>query len=262
MTSGRELYEIWAPHGGVWSPWTAPALFALVKCPDKSADVRVERAQLVWQQHATAHDTAIILDLPGAEAVKFGLGLAQNGYRPVVLINASPAPFHLVVTPSMRPPVVLDMQPIAQEICAGAPWLQELALPSDAPPVFILDSRRGTGTQPLRGDLFDNRWMVFAQDFPSARFLAEQKIKRVILVQVGRMQPLEDLSHVLLRWQEAGIEILAKQSGDASEASPIMVAKPSRFRAIWHRALAIMGFRRSNVGGFGGFVSRRWSGGG
>jgi hypothetical protein len=96
--------------------------------------------------------------------------------------------------------------------------------------------------------------MVFPQDFPSARFLVERKIKRVTLVQAEKTQPSEDLSHVLLRWQEAGIEILAKTNGDVGAPSGITVSRPSRFKASWYRALAIMGLRRSGVGGFGSFI--------
>ena len=81
-----------------------------------------------------------------------------------------------------------------------------------------------------------------------------QTIKRVMLVQTEKREPQEDLSHVLLRWQEAGIEMLSKASGDTSLPSRISVPRPSRFKASWYRALAIMGLRRSSVGGFGSFI--------
>ena len=136
----------------------------------------------------------------------------------------------------------------------GTAFLQKLTFASDAPPVFILDALRLRGTNPIRDDMFDNRWMVFPQDFPSARFLADKKIKQVTLVQAEKVQPLEDLSHVLLRWQDAGIEILTKANGDTTAPSKIIVSKPSRFKASWYRALAIMGLRRSSVGGFGSFI--------
>ena len=35
---------------------------------------------------------AIVLDLPGAAAIPFALGLASRGFRPVPLYNACPAP--------------------------------------------------------------------------------------------------------------------------------------------------------------------------
>jgi hypothetical protein len=262
MKTGRELFEIWAPHGAVWSPWVAPALFAQMACPDQfiNADDDKTRA-MVWHEQVAAHDTAIILDLPGAQSVKWGLALARVGYRPVPLINASPGPTRWSPTLARRSDVFLDMDSVISEICAGALWLRELTLGLNAPPVFILDALRTTGTQPLRDDLFDNRWMVFPQDFPSARFLAKQKIKRVVLVQTRSTQPMEDLRHVLLRWQEAGIEILVKGSANTGMPSQIMVAKPSRFRAFWYRALAMIGLRRSSVGGFGGFVPESFGGG-
>ncbi|MGH9601505.1 MAG: hypothetical protein ACRD24_03860 [Terriglobales bacterium] len=99
---------------------------------------------------------------------------------------------------------------------------------------------------------FDNRWMVFPQDFPSASFLTSHGIQRVLLAQESYAPvPREDLAHVLLRWQEGGIEILLKRLDRPDAPARIEVARPSRFRALWHRALAIVGLRRSSAGGFG-----------
>ena len=50
---------------------------------------------------------------------------------------------------------------------------------------------------------FDNRWVVFPQDFPSAAFLRSRGVAEVLLIQAGA-QPQEDLAHVLLRWQQGG----------------------------------------------------------
>lgn len=184
-----------------------------------------------------------------------------RGYRPVPIINASPGPAHLQLNyltqpanVAHQPVVVLDISPLVREICIGTESLQKLSFASDAPPAFILDSLRLQGTNPIREDLFDNRWMVFFQDLPSAQFLAERKINRVTLVQSRKAQPQEDLSHVLFRWQEAGIEILAMASGDQGVPSKITVSKPSKFRAICYRALAILGLIRNSVGAFGSFL--------
>jgi hypothetical protein len=35
---------------------------------------------------------------------------------------------------------------------------------------------------------------------------------------------------------------------------PLTVPAPSRFRLAWYAAVALLGFRRSNVGGFGSTV--------
>jgi hypothetical protein len=66
-------------------------------------------------------------------------------------------------------------------------------------------------------------------------------------------QPQEDLAHVLLRWQEEGITIASKSARFGDAPVPINVNRPNRFRVIWYRALAALGLRRSDTGGFGGY---------
>lgn len=199
--------------------------------------------------------------LPGDGAVRLAMLLAERGYRPVPVINASPGPVGLKITSlpqhateSRQSTVVLDMASLVREVCVGTEILRKLSFEPDAPPVFILDALRLKGTNPIRDDMFDNRWMVFPQDFPSAGFLAHKAIKQVTLVQAEKAQPLEDLSHVLLRWQEAGIEILAHSNRDTDAPSKITIGRPSRFKASWYRAMATVGLRRSSVGGFGSFI--------
>jgi hypothetical protein len=262
MKTGRELFEIWAPPDSIWSPWVSPVLFAQIECADETSEI-ADPPIATWHEPVASRENAIVLDLPGNDAVKLGLVLARIGYRPVVAINASPGPALLLSTPLSQNPVVLDMASVIQEICGNTLRLQlkQMSLPVDAPPAFILDGRRTLGTRPLSDELFDNRWMVFPQDFPSAKFLQKQGIQRVTLVQMRNTQPLEDLRHVLLLWQEAGIEIFVKASADAEVPTPIIVSRPSRFRAIWYRALAILGLRRSSAGGFGAYLSDFLGGG-
>jgi hypothetical protein len=262
MKTGRELFEIWAPPDSIWSPWVSPVLFAQIKCAEETSEI-ADPPTATWHEPVASRENAIVLDLPGNDAVKLGLALARIGYRPVVAINASPGPAGRPATPTWQPPEVLDMAPVTKEICGGTLrlQLQQMSLPVDAPPAFILDGRRTLGTRPLSDELFDNRWMVFPQDFPSAKFLQEHGIQRVTLVQIRNAQPLEDLRHVLLRWQEAGIEIFLKASADAGVPTPIIVSRPSRFRAIWYRALVILGLRRSSAGGFGAYLSEFFGGG-
>lgn len=259
--TGKELFETWAPSDSTWSQWVSPALFAQIECTDGGGAANVDVRAPIWHEQKASPESAVVIDLPGADSIRLALLLAGRGYRPVPIINASPGPVGLQLNflpqPANVPPqtiVVLDMTSLVREVCIGTELLQKLTFAPDAPPVFILDALRLRGTNPIRDDMFDNRWMVFPQDFPSARFLADKKIKRVTLVQTEKAQPVEDLSHVLLRWQETGIEILARASGDASLPSKIAVSKPSRFKASWYRALATVGLRRSSVGGFGSFI--------
>jgi hypothetical protein len=257
---GKELFETWAPRNSTWSQWVSPALFAQIECADVGAEAGVDARAPIWHEHKARPHRAVVIDLPGADSIRLALVLAERGYRPVPVINASPGPMGLQLNflppanVSHQPIVVLDMSSLVREICIGTAFLQKLTFAPDAPPVFVLDALRLRGTNPIRDDVFDNRWMVFPQDFPSARFLADKKIQRLTLVQTEKAHPLEDLSHVLLRRQEAGIEIFARASGDTGAPSRITVSKPSRFRNSWYRALATVGLRRSSVGGFGSFI--------
>ena len=132
--------------------------------------------------------------------------------------------------------------------------LQQLALPADRPPVFLLDAQRrfgsGAAVQPGK---FDNRSISLPTDFPSGLFLRSLGIERVVLVQANA-DPQQDLAHTLLAWQEAGLSILARTPGADGAPAPIRVARPSNFRVMWYRFLATLGLRRSPLGGFGGFI--------
>jgi hypothetical protein len=104
---------------------------------------------------------------------------------------------------------------------------------------------------------FDNRWAVFPQDFPSATFLLSRGIQRVVLLQDDQEPAsLDDLVHVLLRWQKAGIEVLRQglSHGAAGTPQPLAMRRPLSFRGIFYRALAASGLRRNSAGGFGSIV--------
>jgi len=274
--SASALYEAWAPPNSPWSPWVAPALFAQMECRDVAQTPDPATLAFDWFEARASRDTAVIIDLPGAESVRFALALARIGYRPVLLINSSPGPIgpmppiaaganlpqaQTSLQPSTSGIEVVDMRALVGEVCSGSKFMRELALPDDAPPTFVLDSTRLVGNRNVSEERFDNRWMVFPQDFPSASFLAACGIVRAVIVQRENLDPLDDLRHVLLRWQEAGIEIQASTAADRSQPRKIEVPRPSRFRAAWYRALAILGFWRSNVGGFGSFLPTGSGGG-
>ncbi len=247
-----ELFELWAPEGAPWSPWAKPVLFAAGSGIPAHAHREWNEAQALasarWTPPAPG-ETALVLDLAGPVALALALATAARGWRPVPLFNSSPGADALV-----------DNEPIRAGLLESAPALRTANLAEAAPPVFMLDSRRIQGV-PVSGR-FDNRWVVFAQDLPSAARLQSSGIRRVLLVQDGRREPRSDLAHVLLRWQRAGLEILAVDLADSTPAAPITVAKPSRFRALGYRALVALGLRKSSAGGFGGIVPSPPSGGG
>ncbi|HYU33068.1 MAG TPA: hypothetical protein VEW48_12980 [Thermoanaerobaculia bacterium] len=239
-----ELFDVWAPAGAAWSPWAKPVLFAAQPSlpPPEPVAPMAEAAPLLPRFQLTG-SPAVVVDLPGARSVQAGLALAREGFRPVPLYNGSDHPAALV-----------SVQPIVREFETGAGSLAGLRLSPDAPPAFLLDAERQTPRGGVPGR-YDNRWLVFPQDFPSASFLRSRQISRVVLLQEpGSPQPAEDLAHVLRRWQEAGLEIFLTHPGEGSSPVPLQVEKPSRFRDLSYRALAVLGLRRNSAGGFGSVI--------
>jgi len=245
-----ELFEIWAPEGAPWSPWAKPVLFAVegpigAHGPTNWNSAR-NRAQALRAPPAST-ETALVLDLDGPLALAYALGCAARGARPVPLFNSCTGPA-----------AAIDNESLRAGLEEGAAVLRGFSLASSAPPAFVLDARR-TAPAPATG--FDNRWVVFPQDFPSAARLAASGIRRALLVQEGRRAPREDLAHVLLRWQQAGIEILALDLASEAGPEPITVKRPSLFRAFGYRVLVALGLSRNSAGGFGAAVPQALSGG-
>jgi len=262
MKPGEAIYTVWAPADSIWSPWVMPTPFVDLVCLPIADEEKFDALAALAGAQELERDLAIVADLPGAESVRYGLALATRGYRPVPLFNGSPVPTLFPTAGSLfsermkhghASRSVIDMEELLRALCAGATVLPDVRLGANAPPVFLLDAMRMKGHRAANRELFDNRWKVFAQDFPSAKFLKEHGIRRVLLVQNSGGQPQEDLAHVLLRWQEAGVKILSSDRKDLARATTIRVSRPSGFRRSWHRGLALLGLRRNNAGGFGGW---------
>jgi len=242
QVSSEDAYKVWTPEDVPWSPWVKPILFTQVGEVTGTLNLLGE-----WQQTdmngipPASKKKAVVVDLSGVESVRVGMGLAARGYRPVPLYNARSG-FSSVV----------NMTPILRALVEATQELERLSIGADAPPTFLIDADR------LRGlaspGLLDNRWMVFPQDFPSALFLQARQIEHVILVRQHSDWPQEDLMHILARWQEAGIGIWRTVPESISPPERMTVVRPSQFRSLWYRALAIMGLRRNNAGGFGSIV--------
>lgn len=248
---GEEIYAVWAPAGALWSDWVAPALFGQAYYP--AVEAALEMDDFSWFPKTLPERVAVIVDLPGAQSFRLGITLAAlRGFRPVPVINASPCPSDAALQWEV---CVVDTSGLVEAMCAATLTLRTLPLRSDAPPVFLLDDARVHGNRLPEEGMFDNRWMVFPQDFPSAAFLRAHGIEDVLLVQDAVAQPREDLAHVLCRWQEAGLRIYGR------DGSLLRVQRPSQFRALWYRALAMMGLRRNSAGGFGSYIPEHTSAG-
>lgn len=255
MKDGRECFEAWAGDHE-WSDWTKPTLFAGAFGPadtsgGRSADELLAAARAMLSRCAESELTArgadgalnvVVVDLAGSDSIAVGALLAERGFAPVVLMNG--------VTPPVSP--VVDNSLIVRALAELAP---KLAVERNPSPAFLLDSRRLEG-MPAPGR-YDNRWITFPQDFPSAGRLQAARVKRCfVLAEPNRVA--DDLAHVLRRWQEAGLEIL-----DPSLPTPtrLDIRTPPWFRQVFYRSLALSGMKPNSFGGFGAMIPIVTSGG-
>ena len=245
----EELFDEWAPEGVEWSAWTKPVLFA--QWPDTVAPPTTTpewaEPSYLWLPQSSGR-TVVVVDLPAVESVRTGIVLARRGYRPVPLFNTTHGP-----SP------VIETAPLMLELGRGAGQLKTISLAAQAPAAFLLDANRMQPGVPPSPGKFDNRWVVFPQDFPSATFLRAHGVSEVLLIQTGASVQ-QDLAHVLLRWQQAGLRIFAAAPNDSSPRD-ITVSKPSWFRRAWYRAITAARLRRNNAGGFGAVIPVATSGG-
>jgi hypothetical protein len=239
-----ELFEIWAPVGALWSQWAKPGAFTGAGTGAFGvADFTNLPDLYTW--HSGLGDTGAIVNLPGVASIKFGLALAKIGYRPVPLFNSVDGPG-----------AIYDIRTIKTGLLEAAAVLSSINIPQNAPPAFLLDANRMVG-KAKPGD-FDNRWVVFPQDFPSGTFLLAHGIKKMIVVQ-GTNNFDRDLGQVLAFWKRAGIEILIMNGPEEMTLHPAENLKPvSRLnfaRAAFGAFLIVsLGLRRSNAGGFGSVI--------
>jgi hypothetical protein len=148
---------------------------------------------------------------------------------------------------------VIDVEPITRALIRGADRLRGLSLSPDAPPAFLLDARRSGSMVPKPGS-YDNRWVVLPQDFPSGALLASRGFRHATLIRRGQLAIPPDLAHVLRRWQEHGIALRVLDLETGRFEDNVKVQKPSGFKHAWYAAIALLGLRRSNVGGFGSTI--------
>jgi hypothetical protein len=254
----RSIFEIWAPPHGPWSPWAKPVLFAHLDWAGGLTAVEIPEIRIPFDRPKPG-GTAIVVDLHSLESIGLGLELARLGYRPVPLFNACPSP-----PGSIREavPEVVPVTPLLSVLEQGADRLKSAGLSDDAPPAFLLDADRLGGDKPIAPGWFDNRWVVFATDVPSARLLAQRQITAVELIHRGA--PGDDILDVLRDWNRAGI---ALWHTDLDQPGPprTLVLTGTRLLGLSRlarRLWALLSLRRNPRGGYGGVVPEGESSGG
>jgi len=251
-----EAYKIWAPDNALWTEWAKSVLFINMK--NQNSDLFMLKIHNISWLNNFNQNTAIIVDLPEEKSVEESLALAYMGYRPVPLYNG--------VCAHNYQNMIVDVSNLSKALYAGAEQLSSINIINNAPPVFMLDSRRmkAWGRSP---GMYDNRWCIFPHDMPSASFLIKQNINKVIIrteltktffAKVFYEENIQyDLLHIIYRYQEAGIiiqlscaENIAVNSNN-DKVKDIIISKPSNYKSLTYRINVIMGLSRNASGGFG-----------
>ncbi len=172
-----------------------------------------------------ANDLALILDLPGPEAIAAAAGLATR-WDPVIAIDNLPHPRGVVRT--------------VQTLAAAVYWqpaftASRATRPAIAPPVFVLEGDR-LAPYTNQVDRFDNRSVTRLPDAAALRQLGVGKILYVryptVLAANGEA---DDLVDDLIAWTEAGIDV-RHLDFNAVEAIPTDPGADDRTRNwVWTR---------------------------
>jgi hypothetical protein len=240
----RELFDTWAPKDSIWTPWAKPVLFAHMTSATigvaGSLPTMMRDPDCSWTSSVTA-GTAVIIDMPGPDSVSLGAALAHRGFRPVPLYNTTPG----------TAPMLVDVREIIAALAVLAESVAAAGLPNDAPPAFLLDSRRLTGVRAAGS--YDNRWAVFEQDFPSATFMRSRGINQVLLIAPhGGTTP--DLARILSGWRRDGLELLVRPGHGTSKVEPLSTRTMINWRLAAFASMLALGLRRNSAGGFGSRV--------
>lgn len=255
----EQVFEVWAPHGGVWSDWVKPAPFAHLPRelpPDSDAPL----PDLAWVPRP-GERVAFVVDLPGPASVHFGLALAGIGYCPVPLFNAGLPPVE-PDEPIPPPDVsVVAVEPVLSALVHGAEQLRSSPPLADAPPAFLIDADRQTPRRELSPGAFDNRSVVFATDFPSAALLARHGITRAVLVRETPGPIGDDLVHALGLWHEGGVSLMRKWLSEPGPPTPLELPKVRWWSGLWRRLRGLLPGSGRNPGGEFGVYLPHPSGG-
>lgn len=191
----KELYKIWAPYGKKWVDWVRPVPFVEINHYTKMYNHSQLSIPVISYMDTVCKNTAVIVDLPGIESVEEGLALAKLGFRPIPIFNGTAEQSGARAT--------VDNQSACIALILGVNELTNLEIKEDAYPAFLTDRNR---LQRYKMDVsvFDNSWDVYPQDLPTAEYLLNNDIKKLVVV--GR-DVAKDLKKILYDYQKKGIEI-------------------------------------------------------
>jgi len=215
LVSGH-LSELFEPEGRL-RPFYSPTLF---QAPDHQAgrslrrhlmpihnaamDDAYDRGRALVEMFEAAGrptDTALVIDLPGPEAVALAAGLADR-FAPVFMFDNWPHPRGVV--PSHRTlDAALYYLSLFERTATKRPWA--------APPAFVLDANRLAHYRDAASD-FDNRYVVA---LPSRATLAELGVAHLMYVTArDPVQESDDLNSAFAAYDVAGLSVRAVATAD------------------------------------------------
>ena len=212
--TGRDVYKKWAPAGVRWTEWVRPVPFVSMDYSYLDGGLSEHTTPVIGYANGCSMDTAIIVDLPGAESVKEGIALARLGFRPIPVYNGTSGQEGAMA--------IVDTLAIENALKWGAGELEGIKIADNAPPAFLLDSNR-THRLKMNASVFDNSWDIYDQDLPTAEYLMGKDIRRIVVRGV-KMQT--DLIKILFKFQGKGITI--HYTDGYAKPSAIVLKAPSR----------------------------------
>jgi hypothetical protein len=200
---------------GAWAHFVKPSL--LVADVPGAEPLAPDAVALDWLPAGA--DTALIVELAALESISMGAALASKGWSVVPMFNTTHDP-------------VGEVLPTWNTLCALRGAAPRLATAASGPPAFLLDARRQLVKRHLlkEGD-FDNRWYVFASDFPSEELLRSRGIQKLwVVTRLPELHP--DLRDALS--DHSGLErhLFNPETGaqiDFPKSRPLPVRLISRF---------------------------------
>lgn len=216
---GLALANQFAPVQADLRPYYVPTLLQAPAAPNNGSlltamqaihtevmDVAFNKARALlslFQEVSSPRDVALVVDLPGPEAVAFAAGLSEF-FEPVLLFDNWPHPKG-VVPSHLALGALYYYAPLFKEAAA-------LRTPP-APPAFVVDSAR-LSPYTDDSDKFDNRYVA---KLPSAERLKALGTKHILYVTADTStnpQELDDLNEEFVAFQGAGLDIKVLSLGD------------------------------------------------
>ncbi len=191
----KEIYRIWAPAGKTWVDWVRPVPFVGMREYTKQYTCTSFHIPQPDVEDGVYEDAAVFVDLPGEESVSMGIALARKGFRPIPIYNGT------IEQAGAR--ATVDNQTVGEALIMGTAELSRLELADDALPAFLLDRNRLNRFK-MEIALFDNSWDIYPQDIPSADYLINHGIKRIIIIGESVSK---DLKKILYEYQKKKILI-------------------------------------------------------